>query len=97
MLPITRKSLHVPHGLAMLAAAFGLVASLTWSAPEDAERQLAHSEVREVDIDSVSSTEAATPAESARAEAEDCRQRRKCGRSATGSLLPALLPDPRFF
>jgi len=94
MLPITRNSLHVPHGLAILAAAVGLVASLAWPPSEQAPQNADQGRISGVHETMVQAPESPDAKHS---EARDCRNSNCRGQSVPDSTLLPLLPGLRFF
>lgn len=97
MLPITRKSLRIPHGLAMLAAAIGLAASLAWPTAEETRQARLNADSSQNVVLNDGITEARDTAETRNPEPRDCRRAGCRGQSGLISSLPPLLPDLRFF
>jgi len=88
MLPITHhKSFHIPHSLALVAAAVALVAALGWHADQRAAEQAAPT------ADAISA--AGTPEDAPDSEpAGQCLPHGHCADSGRGTaLFPLVLPD----
>lgn len=97
MLPITRKSLRIPHGLAMLAAAIGLAASLAWPTVEETRPVEQNADSGQNISAHDGMAEANEVGESRNPEPRDCRRAGCRGQSRPIFILPPLLPDLRFF